>query len=257
MDPYLESPDLWPDVHTRLMNILAEQLTPLLAPKYIAELGTQIVIDRVIDNGPPSPRIVLPDVTITGLDNTRPDSSGTQTASAVGIAPSPLRLTLPMAVPTRLVTLYIRRREPTTLVTVIELLSPVNKRPGEGRQEYLKKRAAFLDSDVHFVEIDLLRQWPRMPFGGDLPDSAYLAVVSDARERPNCDAWPIGLRDPLPVLPVPLLPPDPPVPLDMEQALRTVYQRARYDLRLDYDAPPTPPLSPEDAAWAATLLATV
>ena len=47
MDPYLEAPGLWPDVQNCLMNVFAEQLTALLAPKYIAELNTQIVIDRI------------------------------------------------------------------------------------------------------------------------------------------------------------------------------------------------------------------
>jgi len=252
MDPYLEAPDLWPDVHTRLMNIFAEQLTPLLAPRYVAELGTQIVIEQVMDDVVWGTRVVLPDVTVS-----QPAGWGAQTGvevATVAVAVAPLRLTVPMAVPTRLVTLYIRRRERDTLVTVIELLSPVNKRPGDGRREYLEKRAAYLKAPVHFVEIDLLRQGPRMPFGGNVPDSAYLAVVSETRGRPVCAAWPIGLRDVLPVLPVPLLPPDPPVPLDMGQALRTAYQRARYDLRIDYTVPPVPPLSPEDAAWAAALL---
>lgn len=254
MDPYLEATDLWPDVHTRLMNIFAEQLTPLLAPKYIAELSTQVVIEQVVEEGLLSVSTSLPDVTITEPDSPELDSMETQTAAGVAIAPAPLRLTLPLAVPTRLVTLYIRRREPDTLVAVIELLSPVNKRLGEGRQEYLKKRAAFLEANAHFIEIDLLRRWPRMPFGGNVPDSAYLAMVSVAHERPECDAWPIEVPDPLPVLPVPLVPPDPPIPLDIGQALRTAYQRARYDLRIDYTTPPTPPLSPEDAAWMAALL---
>jgi hypothetical protein len=254
MDPYLESPDLWPDVHTRLMNIFAEQLTPLLVPKYIAELSTRIVIDRIVDEGLLSTYAALPDVTIMEPASSESSGPGVQTAAGIAIAPAPLRLTIPRAVPTRLVTLHILRREPDTLVTVIELLSPVNKRSGEGRQEYLKKRTDFLDADVHFVEIDLLRQGPRMPFGGSVPDSAYLAMVSVAHERPRCDAWPIGVRDPLPVLPVPLLRSDPPVPLDMGQALRTAYQRARYDLRIDYSVPPAPPLSSQDTAWAAALL---
>ncbi|MEA3341540.1 MAG: DUF4058 family protein [Chloroflexota bacterium] len=258
MDPYLEAPDLWPDVHTRLMNIFAEQLAPLLAPKYVAELDTQIVIDQVAGNGRSGPRAVLPDVTVTQPDWLG-EGGGRDAPVAVGvatavIAPAILRLTVPMAAPTRLVTLHIRRRKPDILVTVIELLSPVNKRPGDGRREYLKKRSSYLNSAVHFIEIDLLRRWSRMPFGGEMPDSAYLAVVSVARERPACDAWPIDLRDPLPVLPTPLLHPDPPVPLDMGQALYTAYQRARYDLRIDYKAPSTPPLSPEDAAWASALL---
>jgi hypothetical protein len=32
-----------------LMTIIGEQLTPLLAPKYLAELETQVVIDRLDD----------------------------------------------------------------------------------------------------------------------------------------------------------------------------------------------------------------
>jgi Protein of unknown function (DUF4058) len=56
------------------------------------------------------------------------------------------------------------------------------------------------------------------------------------------------------MIPIPLLSPDPPAPLDMGQALRTVYERARYDLRVDYRKPPVPPLSPADAAWAAARL---
>jgi hypothetical protein len=31
------------------MTIIGEQLTPLLAPKYLAELETQVVIDRLDD----------------------------------------------------------------------------------------------------------------------------------------------------------------------------------------------------------------
>jgi Protein of unknown function (DUF4058) len=45
MDPYLEVPTIWPDVHTTLMSIFREQLIPLLAPKYLAELETQVVVD--------------------------------------------------------------------------------------------------------------------------------------------------------------------------------------------------------------------
>jgi hypothetical protein len=61
------------------------------------------------------------------------------------------------------------------------------------------------------------------------------------------------VRQPLPTIPLPLLPPDPPVPLELGPALRTAYERARYDLRIDYRQPPVPPLSPTDAAWAEAL----
>jgi hypothetical protein len=135
------------------------------------------------------------------------------------------------------------------------LLSPVNKRPGQGRKENLEKRESFLGSPVHLVEIDLLRKWPRMPFEGQVPKSDYLAMVSNFYERPNCDAWPISLRQPLPHLLIHLLKPDPTVMLDLNAALRTAFERARYDLRIDYGKPPDPPLSEADAAWVAEPIA--
>jgi hypothetical protein len=161
---------------------------------------------------------------------------------------------VPLDIPTRLVSVYIRQRETARLVAVIELLSPVNKRRGKGREEYLEKRRTLLASPVHVIEIDLLRRYPRMPFDDPLPPAHYLVMVCKAGERPRSSVWPISVRQPLPTIPIPLLPPDPPVPLELGQALRTAYERARYDLRVDYHQPPIPPLSPADAAWAATLI---
>jgi hypothetical protein len=248
MDPYLEAPGLWPDVHESLMNIFREQLTGYLVPKYVAELNTQIVIDRVLDDL--EARLFLPDVTIT-----HPQPSVTTPVAVEAIAEAPVRLAVPMPIPTRLVSVYIRLREREKPVTVIELLSPVNKRPGDGRREYLEKRASYLEGGIHLVEIDLLRVGPRMPFEAPPPPADYLAMVSRTYQRPVCDVWPMRLRQPLPVLPIPLLRPDPDVSLDMGQALRTAYQRARYDLRINYQAPPTPPLATHDAEWAAALIA--
>ena len=245
MDPYLEAPGIWPDVHTSLMSIFREQLVPLLAPKYLAELETQVVIDRLDDD----PQVVLPDVSITS-----PDVPAAAPSAVAVAAPSPVQVRVPLDVPTRLVSVYIRQRETARLVAVIELLSPVNKRRGPGREEYLEKRRTLLSSPVHVIEIDLLRRYPRMPFDDPLPPAHYIVMLCKAGERPRSSVWPISVRQPLPTVPIPLLPPDPPVPLELGQALRTAYERARYDLRVDYHKPPVPPLSPADAAWAEALL---
>lgn len=245
MDPYLEASTIWPDVHTSLMSIFREQLTPLLAPKYLAELETQVVIDRIDDE----PQVVLPDVSIT-----TPEVPTDVPAAVAVAAPAPVRVRVPLDVPTRLVSIHIRQREPERLVAVIELLSPVNKRRGKGREAYLDKRRTFLTSPVHVIEVDLLRSYPRMPFDDPLPPAHYIVMVCKAGERPNSSVWPISVRQPLPTIPIPLLPPDPPVPLDMGQALRTAYERARYDLRVDYRQPPVPPFSPADAVWVEALL---
>jgi hypothetical protein len=247
MDPYLEAPSIWPDVYTRLMSIVGEQLAPLLAPKYLAELETQVVIDRVDDDL----QTVLLDVSITSPDI----SAGPASAVAIA-APAPVQVRVPLDIPTRLVSVYIRQRETSRLVAVIELLSPVNKRRGKGREEYLEKRRTFLTSPVHLIEIDLLHSYPRMPFDDPLPPAHYLVMVCKAGERPRSNVWPISVRQPLPTIPIPLLAPDPPVPLDLGQALRTAYERARNDLRVDYRRPPVPPLSPADVAWTAALIGT-
>ena len=132
MDPYPEAPSLWPDVHTRLMTIIGEQLTPLLTPKYLAELQTQVVIDRLDDD----PQVVLPDVSVTS-----PEVSADVPSAVAVAAPAPGQVRVPLDVPTRLVSVYIRQRETARLVAVIKLLSPVNKRRGKGRDEYLVQRA--------------------------------------------------------------------------------------------------------------------
>jgi len=247
MDPYLEA--IWLDVHIQLISTFRTSLAPMLAPKYITDLGSRIVVERIPDDEWDG-RVVLPDVAVLH----RTHESAVAPTSPPGITPPPLRLKTPIQLPTRIVTLYIREANTMKLVTVIELLSPVNKR-GEGRREYLQKRNEVLDSEVHLVEIDLVREGRRMPFLGEIPDTPYLAMVSRAYARPECEVWPIRLQDPLPVLPVPLLPPDPDVPLDLGEALRITYETARYDLRIDYrQPPPPPPLSEEDAAWVAAVL---
>jgi hypothetical protein len=250
MDPYLEAPDVWPDVHLTLVPIFREQLVPQLGSKYYTDLQAQIVIEHIVDDQFEE-RGALPDVAIRQTRDPLP--GGVMVAER--IAPSPMRARVPLAFPTKLLTLYIRTRDREKPVAAIELLSPANKRSGDERRKYLEKRAAYLQSGVHLIEIDLLRHWSRMPLEGKLPPFDYLVMVSNAYERPVCNVWPITVRQTLPVVPVPLLRPDPPVSLDLREALHTAYARARYELRVNYKQPASPPLSIEDTAWAAVLLA--
>lgn len=247
MDPYLEAPDIWPDAHSSLMNIFREQLAPLLSPNYVAELETQLVIGYAKEAGYAFG--AKPDVSVTKLNE--PALAYTMPPPPVAL---PLRWQLPPEAPTRIISIFIRARQDRKLVTVIELLSPVNKRLGAGRDDYLAKRNAYLNSTINLVEIDLLRSFPRMPFFEPPPPTDYLVMVHRADDQLACDIWPISVRQALPLVPIPLLPPDPDVALDMGQALRTAYERARYDLRVDYSQPPEPPLADADAAWAQALI---
>jgi hypothetical protein len=158
---------------------------------------------------------------------------------------------MPAAVPHR--TVEVRDAAERRLVTAIEVLSPTNKR-GEGRDEYLQKRQRLLLSPAHLIEIDLLRGGRRVPMRQALPEAPYFVLVSRAEARPVLDVWPVALRAHLPEVPVPLLPGDADVPLDLQAALTTVYDALGYDLAVDYARPPEVPLTPGDAAWAEALL---
>jgi hypothetical protein len=66
-------------------------------------------------------------------------------------------------------------------------------------------------------------------------------------------AYPISLRERLPNIRIPLRPTDADVVLQLQPLVDACYRDARCD-RMNYQQPPSPPLSPADAAWAETLI---
>ena len=112
-----------------------------------------------------------------------------------------------------------------------------------------------IQTRTHLLEIDLLRQGTRIPLVGELPPASYYVYLSRTQRRPRTQVWPVQLRDRLPAVPAPLLPPDPDVPLDLQAAVKACFDLVGYERLLDYAAPPPPPpLSESDAAWAAEVL---
>lgn len=235
MDPYLEG-DLWQEFHSTLTHQISAQLLPLLSPRYVALLGKRYVIG---DFYPSVQSVPLMREMVTMTADT-----------AVQITPQ-VRLVshIPEEIPQ--LSIEIRDIANRRLVTVIEILSPANKH-GKGLVEYLERRYDLLKTATHLLEIDLLRGCERIPLhGGELPPAAYYVYLSRFTHRPYTDVWPIQLRDRLPVVPVPLLPPDEDVILDLPSAFDACFQLVGYQRLLDYtQSPPPPPLSAEDAAWA-------
>src|SRR5262249_55366636 len=139
------------------------------------------------------------------------------------------------------------------IVTVIETLSPANKRgSSDGREQYLAKRQEILQSRTNLVEFDLLRGGKRLPVVG-MPAGDYFAIVSRGHRRPRVDVFPWSLRQALPTIPIPLKKDEPAVALVLQQSLATVYDRARYQLSLRYNAKLSVPLSEPDAQWMREL----
>jgi hypothetical protein len=77
----------------------------------------------------------------------------------------------------------------------------------------------------------------------------YYVMISRTQQRPRVGLWPLHLRDRLPVVPIPLREPDPDAQLDLQQVLHDIYDKARYATYI-YEGLPSPPLNPEDEAWA-------
>lgn len=171
------------------------------------------------------------------------------------LRPQYLALTADMQSAVPHVTVEVRDAANRQLVTAIEVLSPTDKR-GDGYDEYLAKRRRILLSTAHLLEIDLLRSGKRLPMQTPLPDAAYFVFLSRAEQRPLTDVWPIQLRERLPGVPVPLLPGDGEVELDLRTALTNVYDLLSYDLAVDYTQLPEIRLPAAEAEWADTLLRT-
>ncbi len=253
MDPYLEHPHFYGDLHQNLAVRLANQLGAVLRPKYVARLIPRQMLDRPDEE---ELRVMFPDVAIRQLPFVKPEPLLAGGGVALAIAPAPMKAVNIMRVPFRQVTVEIRAVHTGLLVAAIEILSPVNKRmESDGQEAYLRKRDGLLGASVHLLEIDLLRRGERLPVNPPIPAAAdYAVVLSRADARLNAEIWPIALSDPLPVIPVPLLPPDPDVPLDLNAAIRSIYERAGYDLDLDYSVPPWPPLTRTQSIWAESIL---
>ena len=147
--------------------------------------------------------------------------------------------------------------ETGTLVTALEILSPTNKIHAEGREQYIEKRRRILSSMTNLVEIDLLRSGQAMPLYRKPPRSHYRVLVRRGVMHRKAKLYTFSVRQPIPLIPIPLLPEDEEPMLDLGAVLHALYDRARFDLRLNYQKPPVPSLSEGDTAWAQTVLDSV
>ena len=256
MDPYLEAPTFWPAFHNRLIVAIADAIAPLLRPQYYVEIETRTYRGQA--EGGLS--IGIPDaVVFSGQTKEREpetkDNSSTQTTVALAAEPCPKRVQLPMTEDVKERYLEIREVATRAVVTAIEILSPKNKTSGPGRQAYEEKRQTILSSRTHLVEIDLLRGGRPMAIVGEKINTAYRLLISRSEQRPFADLYTISLQDKLPTFALPLQAGDSEPLVSLQEVFNGVYERASYDLRLDYSQPPPPPLlSAPDLKWLSACL---
>ena len=146
-------------------------------------------------------------------------------------------------------------------MTVIEVLSPTNKMPGEGQELYLRKQRDLLRTDVNLVEIDLLRGGERVlvipPRHLRLEhQTPYHICVRSGCKPQELEVCPIKLQACLPRFRIPLRPTDAAIALDVQLVIDQCYHNGRYGATINYKMPPEPPLTGDDAKWAEELLQT-
>jgi Protein of unknown function (DUF4058) len=245
MDPYLEAQPFWNDLQSTLIATVKGELKKRLPSGYSVWAGVYIWLHEP----DAETRKGRPDVFL---------SAKQKELSAGGVATlsSPATSILPAVRREGNKYLKIRDVQSDRVITVIEILSPTKKTPGDDREAYLVKRNEYLATGTNLVEIDLLRAGPRMPLGDPTPPPAnYYVLVCRASDFPKTGIWPISVRDALPDITIPLKPEDGFVLLPLQQVFAAAYEQGPYEYEVDYSKGPAVPLEEADAVWAKALLA--
>jgi hypothetical protein len=254
MDPYIEANQLWEDFHNKLIGEIERSLSPRVPDRYVVRTGERSYIALAEAEQEDEAHSFLPDVPVAtdrGSAKAGRKRKGPGRAATISSEPGPVQMQALVKTEFREAFLEIRQVDPGhKLVTGIEVLSPSNKRPGtKGWRLYYRKRLAYLSGYANLVEIDLLRRGRRMPMVTPWPAGPYYLLVCRKKQAPRCSVWPGSFAAPLPPLPIPLAPPDPEIPLDLQPLVEAICARSRYERDIDYRRPLNPRLSPAEAAW--------
>ena len=137
MDPYLEG-EMWVEFQHSFVHRISQQVMPLVRPTYVAFLAKRYCREPIVlegsDKEARSVQPIMDDVPVLAIE--------------------------------------IRDVAERRLVTLIEILSPVNKR-GEGVREYAQRRLELMQTNTHLLEIDLLCQGRRIQLLQEPPPAPY------------------------------------------------------------------------------------
>jgi hypothetical protein len=258
MDPFLEHPAFFPGVHDSFITYLREALQGRLPAPYFAEINERLWVDA-------AERAIGPDVDVLRGDQPSPprQEGNGGVAVATTTAAQPIVITVPYEEQRET---FLEIRVPADdgerVVATIEVLSPTNKTAGpRARELYLAKQREVLDSDIHLVEIDLLRGGthttavPMERLKKKAPPYDYHVCVHPFDELGKFLVWTATLEQRLPEVAVPLLPGDGTVKVDLQAVFDRCYDTGPYRRRVRYDpARVVPALKAEQVEWVTRVL---
>ncbi len=252
MDPFLEHPDFFPNLHDSLITHSSEFLQARLPEPYFAVTSQRLWVET-------TERRIEPDVDVLVSKSVVPREPRSAGAGVAVLTRSqPVVISIPHDERREtLVEIRTKTDRGERIVTTIEILSWTNKTPGEkGRDLYIKKQQELLDAPIHLVEIDLLRGGEhttllsRRRIQRRVGRFDYHASVHRFDKWVDCFVYATRLQEPLPEIAVPLLPGDGDVPLDLQAVFDRCYDAGPYRRRVRYDPSfIVPPLDSDQLEW--------
>jgi Protein of unknown function (DUF4058) len=236
--PPLSSQRAWEPFHTHWTSSIAAQLNARLPKRFFAEpqmhLGSQVEADVI--------EFESLDESLDESEEPPGHDEGGGDAVAAW-APPVATLTIPAVFPDD-IEIHVRDEFlDARVVAVVELVSPANKDRPEKRRAFATKSAAYLQSGIGLVTVDIVTSRHFNLHNELLPllgvDESF-AMEEDAQiyavayrpirrnEMDQIDLWPVVLSvgAPLPLLPLSLKR-FRPVPLDLEAAYEEACRRGR------------------------------
>ena len=249
MNPYLENPAHWSSIHHRLIVAIANDLAPKLNPNYFVAIEVRMYETA----GEESTLVGIPDNLVVKGDETANLSDDSSVAVASPPA-QPITITVPIPEIIKQGYLEVKDIGSGEVVTTLEILSPINKRAGSGRDKYEAKRLKILGSRTNLVEIDLLRQGRALVTLNNGFKSNYRILVSPSKRRPKADLYAFNVPDKIPNFLLPLRDGDTEPIIDLKAILDRIYDEGFYSRIIDYRQEPIPALSKNDAVLVDNLL---
>lgn len=260
MNPFVESPAEWPDMHDAMVVYARSWLNDRLPETYRAKTTETVYIESVVR------RQIRADVMVVGGGRFREDAPIVRVPVGKGLDEPFVIEVEDVEVPDKYVEI-ICINQPEEVVCAIEFISSSNKTTGRGREEYEKKQSQLLQSYTHLIEVDLIRAHlpvvavPQMELDAFVTTETsharydYIVCLHRARSGARFEVWPFTVRERMPVIAVPLLEDDPDVPLDLQTVFDQAFETGGFRVGGGlYERDLIPRLSSEDAAWADNIL---
>lgn len=150
----------------------------------------------------------------------------------------------------------VRQRSDNRLVTLIDVVSPINKLRSQGREAYLETRKQVRSDSASVVEIDLsLQGAPMLDYSREgLPEWDYAITVTRSTQPERYEIYTTTLQKRLPRFKIPLASDDRDTVLDLQATFARCYDQGNFSSQIDYKTEPVAKLADDDMKWLGDVL---